>query len=299
MIYWFSGTGNSQWVAEQLSRRLGDRLINIAECIARNDFRHSLATGESIGWVFPTYSWGPPPVVLDFVSRWHIDGYEKNTTYCYMATTCGDDVGLAADIFAKALGYIGLVAAFSIQMPNNYILLPGFDTDPAQMVIDKKAQAVKRIDHVANAIANHTHVIDVVTGKYKWIKSRIIRPFFVRHLMSDKHFTHRCAIHAELAWRNAPCTTSPSATTIAHNGMATAPYASAAYIAAHVALSSMAQSPAIKDVTTSPDNTNKIKRGSEFTEPLFLYNYAHICAILQAPCVPYRRLPRYKHLLGK
>lgn len=189
MIYWFSGTGNSQWVAEQLSRRLGDRLINIAECIARNDFRHSLATGESIGWVFPTYSWGPPPVVLDFVSRWHIDGYKKNTTYCYMATTCGDDVGLAADIFAKALGYIGLVAAFSIQMPNNYILLPGFDTDPAQMVIDKKAQAVKRIDHVANAIANHTHVIDVVTGKYKWIKSRIIRPFFVRHLMSDKHFT--------------------------------------------------------------------------------------------------------------
>lgn len=189
MIYWFSGTGNSRWAAEQLAQRLGDRLASIADCIASGDYRHSLAPGESIGWVFPTYSWGPPPVVLDFIAQWHIDGYEKNSTYCYMATTCGDDVGLAVDIFAKALGYIDLVAAFSIQMPNNYILLPGFDTDPAQVELDKKARAVARIEQVATAIAGHTRTVDVVTGRYKWLKSRIIRPFFVRHMMSDKHFT--------------------------------------------------------------------------------------------------------------
>ena len=106
MIYWFSGTGNSRWVAEELAKRLGDRLMDIADCIVQGDFRHVLSRGESIGWVFPTYSWGPPPVVLDFISRWHIDGYEKGLTYCYMVTTCGDDVGLTADIFADALGYI-------------------------------------------------------------------------------------------------------------------------------------------------------------------------------------------------
>lgn len=193
MIYWFSGTGNSRWVAQQLAQRLGERLVSIADCIAdciaSGGYRHSLAPDESIGWVFPIYSWGPPPVVLDFIARWHIDGYKKGTTYCYMAATCGDDVGLAVDIFAKALGYIDLVAAFSIQMPNNYILLPGFDTDPVQVELDKKAHAVTRIGQVAAAIASRSHTTDVVTGRYKWVKSRIIRPFFVRHLMSDKHFT--------------------------------------------------------------------------------------------------------------
>ena len=188
MIYWFSGTGNSRWVAGQLARRLGERLMDIADCVARGDYRHSLQPGESIGWVFPTYSWGPPPVVLDFIARWHIDGYEKGRTYCYMVATCGDDVGLTADIFASALGYIDLSAAFSVQMPNNYILLPGFDTDPAELERSKIASAPSRIDGVADVIARRGRVTDVVTGSHKWLKSRVIRPLFLRLLMSDKRF---------------------------------------------------------------------------------------------------------------
>lgn len=188
MIYWFSGTGNSRWVTGQLARRLGERLMDIADCVARGDYRHSLQPGESIGWVFPTYSWGPPPVVLDFIARWHIDGYEKGRTYCYMVATCGDDVGLTADIFASALGYIDLSAAFSVQMPNNYILLPGFDTDPAELERSKIASAPRRIDGVADAIARRGRVTDVVTGSHKWLKSRVIRPLFLRLLMSDKRF---------------------------------------------------------------------------------------------------------------
>ena len=188
MIYWFSGTGNSLWAAKELAHRLGDRLIDIADALSQGNFRHTLTEGESIGWVFPTYSWGPPPVVLDFVKRWHIDGYAKGTTYCYMVTTCGDDVGLAVDIFSKALGYIDLVAAFSVQMPNNYILLPGFDTDPPALVQSKKERAVARVAGIAEMIAARKQTTDVVTGQYKWIKSRVIRPFFIKHLMGDSKF---------------------------------------------------------------------------------------------------------------
>ena len=91
MIYYFSGTGNSKWVAGRLASILGEHLVEIGEAIRLEKFRYELATEESIGWVFPVYSWGPPPVVLDFISKWHVDGYVKGKTYCYMVAVCGDE----------------------------------------------------------------------------------------------------------------------------------------------------------------------------------------------------------------
>lgn len=56
MIFYFSGTGNSKHVAEQLAAMLGERLVAIAEAVAEGTLTFALAEGESVGWVFPTYS---------------------------------------------------------------------------------------------------------------------------------------------------------------------------------------------------------------------------------------------------
>lgn len=188
MIYYFSGTGNSKWVARMLASILGERLVEIGDAIRSGKFRYELASDESIGWVFPVYSWGPPPVALDFISKWHVNGYKKDKTYCYMVAVCGDDIGLTADIWRKALGYIYGNAAFSVQMPNNYILLPGFDVDSKDVEREKLERAKSRVEEVAKAILAKSHVTDVVTGSCKWIKSRVIRPFFNAFLMSDRRF---------------------------------------------------------------------------------------------------------------
>ena len=53
MIFCFSGTGNSRWIAETLARDLKDKVIMI-----NNDFeRCDVSAGERILWVFPIYSW--------------------------------------------------------------------------------------------------------------------------------------------------------------------------------------------------------------------------------------------------
>lgn len=170
-----------------MARRLGDRLISIADAIAGKEFRYVLQPGERIGWVFPTYSWGPAPIVLDFISHWHIDGYTA-ATYCYMVTTCGDDVGLSVEMWRKALGCIDGNAAFSVQMPNNYILMKGFDVDDELTEREKLLAAPKRVEEIALSVACARCTVDVVTGKWKWVKSRIINPWFRRHAMSDRHF---------------------------------------------------------------------------------------------------------------
>ena len=134
MIIWFSGTGNSEWVAEQLASALGERMVSVAEALtAGDDIHFTLHDGERLGFVFPTYSWGPPPVVTEFVEKMQITGTPSS---CFMVTTCGDDIGLSVPIMAKALLRRGftLLSAHSVQMPNNYINMKGFDVDSLSLI---------------------------------------------------------------------------------------------------------------------------------------------------------------------
>ena len=189
MIFYFSGTGNSLWVARRLAGLLGDRLVAIADAINSQSYSFELAPDESVGMVFPTYSWGPPPIVLAFMGKMKLQGYSQQSNYCYMVTTCGDDVGLSADIWRKSLPCpVTGDAAFSVQMPNNYILLPGFDVDAKNVEQSKLAAAVERVDYVARQIAARERVTDVVTGSWKRLKSSLLRAWFLRYAMSDCGF---------------------------------------------------------------------------------------------------------------
>ena len=92
MIICFTGTGNSAAVASLLSRHLGDDEVVMLSGALLCDASPSLRlSGNRIVWVFPTYSWGVPPVVADFIGRATIEGAERAGHF--MVTTCGDDVG--------------------------------------------------------------------------------------------------------------------------------------------------------------------------------------------------------------
>ena len=118
-----------------------------------------------------------------------------------MVTTCGDEVGETVTMFAKSLGNIRLKAAFSVQMPNNYILLPGFDVDDKALERSKVEASAARIKAVAEAIAAKREIIDVVEGPWRRLKSRLIYPLFRRFAMSDKAF----AANADVCTRCGLC----------------------------------------------------------------------------------------------
>ena len=200
MIFYFSGTGNSKHVAEYLATMLGERLVAIGEAVAEGNYSYTLARGEMVGWVFPTYSWGPAPIAARFAMRVQLQGYDADT-YCFMVTTCGDEVGETVQMFGKALGNIRLNAAFSVQMPNNYILLPGFDVDSKELEHSKIEASAARIHTIAHAIAHRSKTIDVVVGQWRRLKSRLIYPLFRRFAMSDKAF----AANADVCTRCGLC----------------------------------------------------------------------------------------------
>ena len=131
MIFYFTGTGNSLWVAKALSEALGEQLVSIAEELhkEKDGWGYPVRPDEKILFVYPVHSWGPAVSVTRFISRLTLNGYTGQSVYS--VSTCGDECGYTDRLIGKALEKraISLTAAYSVIMPNNYILLPGFDVD--------------------------------------------------------------------------------------------------------------------------------------------------------------------------
>lgn len=177
MIFYFTGTGNSLYVAERLAALTNTRAVSIAEIMKG---RPMPEITESAGIVFPVYAWAPPRMVSDFVRR-----YPIACDYLYSVCTCGDEAGYAMARLEKALKR-PLNAAWSIRMPNNYIA--GFDVDSEAEARQKLTAADARIPMIAADIIGKRHVHDVLKGPAAGLKSAIIAPAFNAFATSAKPF---------------------------------------------------------------------------------------------------------------
>ena len=79
MILYFSGTGNSKYVASRIKDSTDDEIFSIEDCIKVNNYKFSLDEGESLGIICPTYFFGVPVIVEDFLKRVRFTGVFQNT----------------------------------------------------------------------------------------------------------------------------------------------------------------------------------------------------------------------------
>lgn len=190
MIIYFSGTGNSRFVAERLSEQISDsNVIQLKDDLLIDPLSCKLdATGDIILWVFPTYSWGVPPVFARFIREANISGAESLPHY--MVTTCGDDTGETASQWRHLLRLRQWqpAQAYTVIMPNTYVLMKGFDVDSDEVARCKLTKAPATIDEIARRILGHVPGNVLVKGSWPRIKSGIIYPYFKRFCMSPKPF---------------------------------------------------------------------------------------------------------------
>lgn len=126
VIYCFSSTGNSLYVAKRIGKKIDARVENMRG-------HHPICEDEVIGFVFPVYFWDIPYKVEEFIKSLEIKA--KNPYIFAVATYGGMTIGVlgAVDKLLAAKGY-HLNYGKGIKAVENYTV--SFKVDDTQKVED-------------------------------------------------------------------------------------------------------------------------------------------------------------------
>lgn len=174
MIFYFSGTGNSAWVAQQIARLTQDT----AQDISKLTTLPSVQTEKQLGFVFPIYAWGAPEIMTAFAKK-----LPHASAFTFGVCTCGGDAGLAMKVFSRTYP---LDSSYSLTMPNNYI--NGMDTDTEEVILKKISQAREEMKQISQEILERKRVYRVHEGSLPQIKSSLANLGFNKFARSAKSF---------------------------------------------------------------------------------------------------------------
>jgi ferredoxin len=181
-IYYFTGTGNSLWVARRLAERLDDTtLIPIAR--VWKDER-VVPHSDTVGLVFPLYFQGAPDIVLRFCQKLNLD----NVDYIFAVCTRGLTDGIVFKQLNRILKAKGRRLGFAcyLTMHDNYIINFNAPTPDRARRIEQKALA--RILKIAESIKRRVDggSRDPLIGA---VMGNVINPSWIKDVHSkDRNF---------------------------------------------------------------------------------------------------------------
>ncbi len=133
MLFYFSATGNTKHVVEEIKAD-EESVVFIPDAIRNGDFDFEVVDYR-IGILSPTYFWGLPSVVKDFLKKVHFK--YKDKPYCFYVATCGTTPGGSGSIAKDLLKNKGLSldACFDIRMPDTWTVIFNLSNEKK---VDKK-----------------------------------------------------------------------------------------------------------------------------------------------------------------
>lgn len=189
MIFWFSGTGNSRFVAEEIGKALGETPISVNDSLKAGK-TESYTSETPLVFVAPTYAWRIPRILEAWIRRTPFLGSRA----AYFVMTCGDSAG-NAEKYLKALckekGF-DFQGVREIVMPENYIAMFAAPDFPKAREIIENARPV--IADTAQYIAAGRRFPAKQVGLMDRVYSCTVNPLFYRLFVTAKGFytTENC-----------------------------------------------------------------------------------------------------------
>ena len=184
MILYFSGTGNSNYVAKRIADALGDALVNLNDRIKALD-TSPIETDERLIIVTPTYAWRIPRVVRDWLRKTELRGAKQ----VWFVMTCGSEIS-NADRYNRELcteKAISCMGTAQIVMPENYIAM--FAAPQADAAREIVAKAEPSIDRAIAAIQSNQSFAPTRNNLYDRFMSGPVNPVFYKFCVKADAFT--------------------------------------------------------------------------------------------------------------
>ncbi len=178
LILYFTGTGNSAYVAKRIEKATGDKALNLFGKIRDSDFSD---VHSDTPWIVvaPTYAWRIPRVVENWMKKTAFSGSAE----IYFVLTCGGNIGntgryLQTLCSEKGMKYLG---CFEIVMPENYIAMFSTPAKEEAVSIVEKAEAEidKAIGFIQSGEPFSARRITVTDKMNSGIVNSIFYPVFV------------------------------------------------------------------------------------------------------------------------
>ena len=183
MILYFSGTGNSRYVAKRMAEALGDTMVSLNDRIRAGD-TSPLEAGGDVVIVTPTYAWRIPRIVREHLLQTQLTGARR----AWFVMTCGSEIG-GADAYNRALCRdMGLTCMGTAQivMPENYIAM--FHAPGAEKARQIVARAEPDMDGAIAAVGAGRAFAPTRNNLYDRFMSGPVNPVFYRFFVKAGPF---------------------------------------------------------------------------------------------------------------
>lgn len=151
-LYYFTGTGNSLYLARNLAKGLYVKDKVGLQPIQKEMVISKIHEEDTIGIIYPTYFLNAPDIIYQFIDNLKIPA----STYVFLLTSCG---GLSGNALASPYKHLvnkghEHIGAFELILPDNSIIFP----TPSEKEGLLLEEAMSRIPNIIKSILNkETH----------------------------------------------------------------------------------------------------------------------------------------------
>lgn len=183
MIFCFSATGNSKYVAQRLAEATGDTAVSILDWGGRPV---SVSSSERLGIVTPDYCGGVPSVAADFLKTTRFE--LADDAELYLVVTYGNNSGASGHIcdrYLKKNSGRGFDARYSVKMPDTWT--PVFDLTNSEAVAAVNRAAEQEIEQIISSLKRREKG-DFMKDKLSNLMALVYPPFY-KALSRTKNLT--------------------------------------------------------------------------------------------------------------
>lgn len=178
-IYYFSGTGNSLFLAKEVQKRIPDSEILPIACLLK---RHGISSnGKTIGLVFPVHALTIPLAMMKFLRKIDFSGVE----YIFAIADRHGTVFYGFKKIGRLLEKNGkrLDSQFVIDMCNNESRHPNYQVPSGKEIEVCERAALKKLDAAAEIILKRGRHEDDIKDYPIQSASNRISAFFIERLV--------------------------------------------------------------------------------------------------------------------